>query len=191
MSDSSLEKRNIIQQIIANESTRIESFVRRLLPNREDAKDIVQDVFYKLIVGIEEIRDVEKATSWLYSVARFKSIDFLRKKKPLLESQLSFNKNHEEDREDENLFEWLSNHSPPEQEDQMWQDEIWQIVENTLEKLPEAQKNAFVLHEFEGKSIQEIAELTNSTINTVLSRKRYAVLKLKEALISIYNEQIS
>jgi len=188
MSDSNFEKRNIIQQLVANESIKIESFVRRLLPNREDAKDIVQDVFYNLIVGVEEIRDVEKATSWLYSIARFKSIDFLRKKKPILASQFSFTHNNEEEREDQNLFEWLSNHSPPEQEDQMWQDEVWQIVEETLDKLPELQKEAFVLHEFEGKSIQEIAEITNSTINTVLSRKRYAVLKLKQALLTLYNE---
>lgn len=174
-----------IALIVESESKKLEKFIRRFVPNREDAKDLVQDVFYNLILGFAEIRDAEQIGAWLYQVARFKAIDFVRRKKPVLKTELSKDKKTNED----DLFEWLANHSPPEQEQKMWQDAVWKTMEKTLATMSKEQRNVFVWNELEDQSLKEIAARTGVSINTVISRKRYAVAQLKEALFTLYQEQ--
>lgn len=179
------EKDSVIQQLTRNEESRLVHFLKRWIPNREDAKDIAQDVFYNLVLGFEEIKDLDKITSWLYSTARFKAIDFLRKKKPTLASEMKQGENNEGEH---NVFEWLQKHLPPDQETELWQEEVYKVLEHTLDKMPLAQRNAFVFHEMDGMPMAEIARIEQVSVNTVLSRKRYAVAALKKELQVLYNE---
>jgi len=183
-----IDSDSLIEKLFRKESRRLESIIRRYVPNREDAKDLVQDVFYKLLMGSVELEEIRNLTAWIFQMGKFRAIDFLRKKKPVLKSSLLSNKNEED--EDEDIFEWLMNHSPPNQDEELWQKNVWKIVEDTLQTLPNTQKEAFTLHELEGFSIKEIAEIQNVNQNTVLSRKRYAVAALKEKLVNEYNELV-
>jgi RNA polymerase sigma factor (sigma-70 family) len=176
----------LLSGIFEKESKKLESYIRRLVPNREDAKDLVQDVFYNLIVGIGEIRDLEQVGAWLYRVARYKAIDFVRKKKAIPQTELEKNTKNTKDEDNESLFEWLASHSPPEQEQKMWEAAVWEVLESSLEQMPKDQREVFVKNELEGISLKEIAVQTNTNLNTVLSRKRYAVAQLKEALFTLY-----
>jgi len=177
------EKNSFIKRVSVSEEGKLIYFLKQWIPNREDAKDIVQDVFYNLILGFEEIKDLDKITSWLYSTARFKAIDFIRKKKPTNASDLT----RKED-DDNEIFEWIQEHTLPDQETELWKEEVSKVLENTLEKLPQEQRDAFVLYELEGFPIAQIAELKQTSVNTILSRKRYAVSRLKIALQELYNE---
>lgn len=179
-------KNSVIERVTLSEESRLIHFLKQWIPNREDAKDIVQDVFYNLVLGFEEIKDMDKITSWIYSTARFKAIDFIRKKKPTLASDLGSPSNEEEN--EYSIFEWLQEHIPAHQETELWQEEVYRILEYTLEMLPEEQRNAFALHELEGIPIAEIAKRQKVSVNTVLSRKRYAVIRLKKELQLLYNE---
>ncbi|MGS2764329.1 RNA polymerase sigma factor [Sinomicrobium sp. M5D2P9] len=180
------EKNNVIHRVTISEEGKLIHFLKQWIPNREDARDIVQDVFYNLVLGFEEIRDLDKISSWLYSTARFKAIDFLRKKKSTPESELK--RPSDTDENETNIFEWLQEHIPAQQETEMWGEEVYRILEYTLESLPEKQRDAFVLHELEGIPIAEIARKQKVSVNTVLSRKRYAVIRLKKELQLLYNE---
>jgi len=177
------DKNKLIKQLSANEEGKLVSFLKQWMISREDAKDIVQEVFYSLIVSFEDIKDLEKVTSWLYSTARFKAIDFIRKKKPTAVSEL---KHSEQD--DQSFFDWIQSCDQEDQITEMWKEEVYLVLDQSLSKMPKEQRDVFVLHELEGKSISEIAILKNVSVNTVLSRKRYAVTKLKCALQSLYNE---
>ncbi|MGS2738655.1 RNA polymerase sigma factor [Sinomicrobium sp. M5D2P17] len=180
------EKNIVIQRVTISEEGKLIHFLKQWIPNREDARDIVQDVFYNLVLGFEEIRDLDKISSWLYSTARFKAIDFLRKKRPTPESELA--RPSDMDENETGIFEWLQEHIPPHQETEMWQEEVYRIVEYTLGTLPKEQRDAFALHELEGIPIAEIARKQKVSVNTVLSRKRYAVVRLKKELQLLYNE---
>ncbi|MCQ0111040.1 RNA polymerase sigma factor [Zhouia amylolytica] len=180
------EKNSVIQQLTRKEESRLVYFLKQWIPNKEDAKDIAQDVFYNLVLGFEEIKDIDKMTSWLYSTARFKAIDFLRKKKPTLASDM--NRSHDTNEQESDIFEWLQDYIPPQQEIAMWQEEVYEVLANALARLPVAQRDAFVLHEMEGVPMAEIARQEQVSVNTILSRKRYAVTALKKELQLLYNE---
>ena len=96
------EKNSFIKRVSVSEEGKLIYFLKQWIPNREDAKDIVQDVFYNLILGFEEIKDLDKITSWLYSTARFKAIDFIRKKKPTNASDLT--RKEDDDNEEEDII---------------------------------------------------------------------------------------
>ncbi|UGU14607.1 sigma-70 family RNA polymerase sigma factor [Sinomicrobium kalidii] len=180
------EKNSLIQRVTISEKGRLIHFLKQWIPDREDAKDIVQDVFYNLVLGFEDIKDMNKITSWLYSTARFKAIDFIRKKRATPASALSgFS---DDDEHETGIFEWLQEHIPAHQETELWQEEVYRVLEYTLEMLPEEQRNAFVFHELEGIPVAEIARKQKVAVNTVLSRKRYAVKQLKKELQLLYNE---
>ena len=180
------EKNRVIQRVTVAEENRLVHFLRQWIPDREDARDIAQDVFYNLILGFEEIKDIGKITSWLYATARYKAIDFIRKKRPTPISALGRPLHTDEGETD--IFGWLLEHIPPHQETELWQEEVLQVVEYVLEELPKVQRDAFSLHELEGIPIAEIARRQQVPVNTVLSRKRYAVSRLKKALQLWYNE---
>lgn len=177
------DKNIIIRQLSTSEQGKLVSFLKQWMISPEDARDIVQEVFYSLIVGFEDIKDLEKATSWLYSTARYKAIDFIRKKKPTAMSQL--NHSHEND---EGFFDWIQNCEQEHQTTEMWKKEVYTVLDKSLERMPIEQRDAFVLHELEGMSIAEIARLKKVSVNTMLSRKRYAVAKLKSTLQRAYYE---
>jgi RNA polymerase sigma factor (sigma-70 family) len=176
-----------IEDTVKKERRRLFNFIRQRVPDKEDAEDILQDVFFQFLSAYKQIESLEKTTSWLFRVARNKIIDKYRKKKP--DSFSNYTSATTGNSEDgpimlEDILPDLSN-GP----DEVYaRSVIWTEIENALEELPLEQKQVFVLNEFEDKSFKEISEMTGVTINTLLSRKRYAVLFLRKRLQDLYDE---
>ncbi|MCB0839285.1 MAG: sigma-70 family RNA polymerase sigma factor [Bacteroidetes bacterium] len=176
---------DVISETILKEQNRLFEFIRKRVPDLEDAEDILQDVFYQFVDKFEGIESIDKVTSWLFTVARNRITDSYRKKKP--ENFSSKEKRGSEENEDLSFAAIIKDLSR--QPDLMYdRAEILDELEDALEDLPEAQREVFVMHEFEDKSFKEIAEITGVSINTALSRKRYAILYLRERLQDLYND---
>ena len=164
------------------ERKRLFDFIRRRVRTETDAEDILADVFYQMVASYSVTEPIEKITSWLLTVARNRIIGWYRKRKP--ESFLQ--------REDEsalplNLEDILFD--PGQNPDVLYERSLlWKELADALEDLPDEQRDVFIMHELEGKSFKEIAEITGEPINTLLSRKRYAVLYLREALQDLYDD---
>jgi RNA polymerase sigma factor (sigma-70 family) len=164
------------------ERKRLYDFIRRRVRTNEDAEDIVEDVFYQLLSSYSVTEPIEKMTSWLFTVARNKVIDWYRKKRPE-----SLPRDYDDPSLPLNLEDIL--YDPTQNPDQVYaRSLVWTELAEALDELPEEQKQVFVMHELEGKSFKEIAEITGEPQNTLLSRKRYAVLYLREQLQELYDE---
>lgn len=167
-----------ITDIFRREQGRLRNFVRKRVADEGDAEDILQDVFYELVEAYRLMKPVEQAGAWLFRVARNRIIDLFRKKRPV---QLS-------DEENQALEELLP--SPDAGPEAVYaRSLLWEELEAALEELPEEQRDVFIAHEIDGRSFKELAEETGVSVNTLLSRKRYAVLHLRERLKEI-NEEI-
>lgn len=178
-----------IEETVKKESPRLLDFIRKRIPDADDAEDILQDVFYQLIETYRLMKPIEEVTAWLFTVARNKITDRFRKKKPeSLEKQLLHSR--EEESEMLNLSDILpgQNDSP---EIKMLRTAVTEELEDALDDLPKEQREVFMLHEIDGKSFKEISEMTGASVNTLLSRKRYAVLFLRERLKELYKELIN
>ena len=165
------------------------NFILRRVRSPEDAEDILQDVFYQLVTSYSVTEPIEKLTSWLFTVARNKIIDWYRKRRPASSlSQTIANPDGEHDASlPLNLEDILFD--PAESPDQAYaRSVVWTKLADALDELPDNQRQVFVMHELEGKSFKEIAELTGEPVNTLLSRKRYAVLFLRDRLQELYSE---
>jgi RNA polymerase sigma factor (sigma-70 family) len=168
------QKANITQTINAY-SKRLLGFIRKRVKNEADAEDILQDVFFQFIGNTQPI---EQVTSWLFTVARNKIIDRKRKHKPdLLEDIYP-------DKEGELSFDWTDifteeNENP---ETDYLRVLFWEELNAALGELPQEQRSVFMMNELDGIPFKEISEKTGVSINTLLSRKRYAVLHLRERL---------
>jgi RNA polymerase sigma factor (sigma-70 family) len=164
------------------EREKLLGFIKRRIRNESDAEDIVQDVFYQLAISYSVTEPIEKLTAWLFHVARNKITDWYRRRHPQavpLEAQ------HGEGplTIEEVLFDA---HQDP---DNLYERSVvWTELAEALEDLPQAQREVFVLHELEGRSFKEIADNTGEPVNTLLSRKRYAVLYLRERLQELFDE---
>jgi RNA polymerase sigma factor (sigma-70 family) len=167
---------------VRSERRRLFDFIRRRVRTDEDAEDILQDVFLQLVSTYSVTEPIERLTSWLFTVARNKIIDWYRKKRT---NQIPA---HLADAEGEYLLADLLRDPRQDPEDVYARSLLWAEFMNALEDLPDNQREVFVMHEFEGKSFKEIAELTGEPVNTLLSRKRYAVLFLREQLRELYEE---
>lgn len=160
------------------------NFIRKHLP-LDQAEDVLQDVFTQLFTGYEEIRSFESLSSWLYKTAMNRIIDLKRKKKPDLLSDKKVSSGTEQEfLYLEDILPALSN--GPEEE--LFSNIIWKEINEALDELPEDQREVFVLHEFENRSFKEISQITGEKINTLISRKRYAVLYLREKLNELYQQ---
>ena len=177
-----------IDRTVRQERSRLLNFIRQFVNSQDEAEDIVQDVFYQFIVGYDDIRSVDQVSGWLFRVARNKIIDAFRKKKPQSFSSLNATANDEE--QPLMLEDILPdvNNLP---EEEMMKEMVWAKIDETLEKMPSKQRDVFIWHEFEQKSFKDIQKLTGDTLNTLISRKRYAVLTLREALIDLYKEMFN
>ena len=173
-----------ISEIIAEERSRLRNFIRRRVPDPRDAEDILQDVFYKLVEANRLLMPIEHVTGWLFRVARNRITDLFRKKKPV-----SFSDTAVADEDDTLLqFEDLLP-SPDAGPETLYARQILlHELELAIDELPEEQRAVFVGHELEGRSFKEMAADTGVSVNTLLSRKRYAVLHLRERLQDIYDE---
>lgn len=177
---SNEQKRNITR-VINNYSRRLLGFIRRRVNNDADAEDILQDVFYQFIGNTAPI---EQLSAWLFTVARNKITDRQRKKRPeALEDIYS-------SEEDDVAFDWteifFDNTDNPETE--YLRSLFWEALNEALAELPPEQREVFVLNEIDGVPFKVIAEQTGQAINTLLSRKRYAVLHLRERLRVLKDE---
>jgi RNA polymerase sigma factor (sigma-70 family) len=171
-----------IEQAVHSERKRLFDFIRRRVRNEADAEDILQDVFYQLVTSYSLTEPIERLTSWLFTVARNKVIDWYRKRRPE-----SLPADEADPSVPLNLEEILFD--PKENPDVVYaRSLVWTELAAALDDLPEEQREVFVMHELEGKSFKEIAEITGEPINTLLSRKRYAVLYLREELRELYDE---
>ena len=181
---TTLEKQ---EQTIDKEKKRLFNFIRSRVNSMEDAEDILQDVLFQFISGYGAIDSIERATSWLFKVARNKIVDLYRKKN-VRSGQVSLSRSDSVDDDHPiSLVDILPN-ADGSPEDEYFRELIWVAVNDGLDSLPAEQREVFVMHEFEDKSFKEIAELTNESVNTLLSRKRYAVLALRKILEEIYND---
>ncbi len=178
---------NNIELVYKKNSRRLLQFIRNRIPSEEEAKDILQDVFYQLISIADDIRAIENVTSWLFTVARNKIIDRSRKKKPDLFSDKQIQTPGNGD-EDVLMLEDILPAFSADPEDEMMNSIILEAIDEALMELPEEQREVFILHEFENMTFREIVELTGESLNTLISRKHYAVLYLRECLQDLYNQ---
>ena len=177
-------RKSNITEVINTYSKRLMGFIRRRVSNEAAAEDILQDVFYQFIGNTKPI---EQLTGWLFTVTRNKIIDKQRKQKPeLLEDVYT-------DADGESSFDWtemfFDDANNPETE--YLRNLFWEELYNALNELPAAQREVFILNEIEGVPFKTIAAQTGETINTLLSRKRYAVLHLRERLSILKDELLN
>lgn len=174
-------RRNTITDVINTYSKRLMGFIRKRVNNEADAEDILQDVFYQFIGNTQHI---EQLTAWLFTVTRNKITDRQRKRKPdLLEDVYT-------EADEESSFDWTNlffdeSNNP---ETAYLRNLFWEALHDALNELPQAQRDVFILNEIEGIPFKTLSEQTGDSINTLLSRKRYAVLHLRERLGSLRNE---
>jgi RNA polymerase sigma factor (sigma-70 family) len=174
-----------ISEVIEREQLRLRNFIRKRVADEGDAEDILQDVFYELVEAYRLMKPIEQAGAWLFRVARNRIIDLFRKRKPeSLQNNLLSGGEEDETLPLEDLLP-----SPDAGPDAAYARNILlDEIDAALEELPAEQRDVFVANEIEGRSFKELAAATGLSINTLLSRKRYAVLHLRRNLQSIYEE---
>jgi RNA polymerase sigma factor (sigma-70 family) len=173
-----------ISQIVAEQRSRLRNFIRRRVPNPSDAEDIVQEVFCELVEANRLLMPIEHVTGWLFRVARNRIIDLLRKKRPQAFSDAAVEGEGSEMLHIEDLLP-----SPDAGPEALYfRNVLHDELQLAIDELPDDQRDVFVAHELEGRSFKEMAAETGVSVNTLLSRKRYAVLHLRERLQSVYDE---
>jgi RNA polymerase sigma factor (sigma-70 family) len=171
-----------IQNAVQNYGKRLFNFIRRRVKNDEDAEDILQDVWYQLS-SIIDTEPILQLSSWLYRVSRNRIVDKKRKQKPQSLEDLAF-----EDEEGEMVFPEALLRESTAPDTELERAYLKEIFYAALSELPEKQREVFVLNEMEDLTLQEIADRTGESIKTIISRKRYAVVHLRERLQEIYND---
>src|SRR6058998_1991220 len=168
-----LEQDQRISEVIKREQARLRNFIRRRVADPRDVEDILQDVFYKLVEANRLLMPIDHVTGWLFRVARNRIIDFFRKKTPESLSDAAQDLLTSPDAGPEALYV---------------RNVLLDELELAIDELPEEQREVFVAHELEGRSFKEMAAETGVSVNTLLSRKRYAVRRLRERLQTIYDD---
>lgn len=181
---SMTEQDRQISEVVAEQRSRLRNFIRRRVPDPADVEDILQEVFYELVEANRLLMPIGHVTGWLFRVARNRITDLFRKKKPLRFSDAAF-----ED-EDGTLLRIEDLLPSPDAgpEALYFRNVLLEELELALEELPGEQREVFVAHELEGRSFKELSAVTGVNVNTLLARKRYAVLHLRQRLQSIHDE---
>ena len=173
-----------IAEVVQQQRSRLGNFIRRRVADPRDAEDILQDVFYELVEANRLLMPIDHVTGWLFRVARNRITDLFRKKKP---ESLSGTVVSEDDGERLRVEDLLpSLEAGP---DALYARRVLlEELEDALEELPKDQRDVFIAHEVEGRSFKDMAAESGVSANTLLSRKRYAVLRLRERLQQVYDE---
>ena len=180
----SFEQDRQITDVVKQEQSRLRNFIRRRVPDPRDADDILQEVFYALIEANRLLVPIEHVTGWLFRVARNRITDLFRKKTPGSLSDAVAANNEDESLTLEDLLP-----SPDAGPDALYaRSVLLDELEDALDELPDEQREVFVGHEIEGRSFKQMSAESGVSVNTLLSRKRYAVLHLRERLQRIYDE---
>jgi RNA polymerase sigma factor (sigma-70 family) len=173
-----------ISETVAREQVRLRNFIRRRVPDRGDAEDILQDVFYELVEAYRLMKPIEQVGAWLFRVARNRITDLFRKKKPVA---LADQKTRQMDGEEFSLEDLLP--SPDGGPEEVYiRNVLLEEIDDALDELPDEQREVFIAHEIEGRSFKEISAESGVAVNTLVSRKHYAVMHLRERLQEIYDE---
>ncbi len=179
-----LEQDRRISEVVGREQSRLRNFIRRRVPDPRDVEDILQDVFYELVEANRLLMPIDHVTAWLFRVARNRITDLFRKKKPERFADAAIVDQDEESLGFDDLLP-----SPDAGPDAVYaRKALLDELARALAALPREQREAFVAHELEGRSFKEIAADTGVSVNTLLSRKRYAVLHMRARLQQIYDE---
>ena len=182
-----LEQDQRIAEVVKREQSRLRNFIRRRVRDRRDAEDILQDVFYELVEANRLLMPIDHITGWLFRVARNRIIDLFRKKKPERLSEAALPRESDENDELLRLEDLLP--SPDAGPEALYARQVLlDELELAVDQLPREQREVFVAHELEGRSFRDMAAATGVSVNTLLSRKRYAVLHLRERLQSLHDE---
>ena len=173
-----------ISEVVVEQRGRLRNFIRRRVPDPSDAEDIVQEVFYELVEANRMLMPINHVTGWLFRVARNRITDLFRKKKPVTFSDIAV---ADEDGQLVGIEDLLP--SPDASPEALYfRNVLLDELEFALGELPREQRDVFVAHELEGRSFKELSAERGVSVNTLLSRKRYAVLHLRERLQSIHDE---
>ena len=173
-----------VTDVILQEGGRLFNFIKKRVKSTLDAEDILQDVYYQLAKISNDVNSIEKMSAWLFHIARNKITDNYRKKKNVNFSELG---RISSDEETINFEDFISDNEDL-QDDLLTRERVWEELEAGLNELPEEQSSVFRMHEFEGLSFKEISEKTGEQVNTLLSRKRYATVFLRNKLNGLYQE---
>jgi RNA polymerase sigma factor (sigma-70 family) len=181
---SMIEQDRRIAEVMIAERGRLRNFIRKRVPNESDVEDLVQEVFYELVQAHRLLMPIDYVTGWLFRVARNRITDLFRKKKPENFSDAAL------DGEDGELLEIEDLLPSPDAgpEAQYLRTLLLEQLEIALAELPPEQRAVFIAHELEGRSFKELSAESGVNVNTLLARKRYAVLHLRERLQSIHDE---
>jgi len=173
-----------ISEVVAEQRSRLRNFIRKRVPNDADVEDLLQEVFYELVEANRLLMPIEHVTSWLFTVARNRITDLFRKKKPE-----NFSDTALEDEDGEPLLIEDLLPSPDAGPEALYvRSVLLDELEMALAELPAEQREVFIAHEIEGRSFKELSAASGVSVNTLLSRKRYAVLHLRQRLQNIYEE---
>jgi RNA polymerase sigma factor (sigma-70 family) len=185
--ESRFEQDRQISAIVAGERARLRNFIRRRVPDPLDVEDILQEVFYELVQANRLLMPIDHVTGWLFRVARNRITDLFRKKKPEAFSDATLEDEHGELLRIEDLLP-----SPDDGPEALYiRNLLLDELELAIDELPDepyGQREVFIAHELEGRSFKELSEESGVNVNTLLSRKRYAVLYLRERLRTVYEE---
>ena len=184
----SLEQDRRISEVVKRERSRLRNFIRRRVPDPRDAEDILQEVFYELVEANRLLMPIQHVTGWLFRVARNRISDLFRQKKPESFSDAAVGRNDDGDDGEWLQLEDLLPSPDAGPEAHYARSVLLEELELAIEELPEEQRKVFVAHELGGRSFKQMAAETGVSVNTLLSRKRYAVLHLRQRLQSIYDE---
>ena len=179
------EQNQRITEDVEREQSRLRSFIRKRVLDEGEAEDILQEVFFELVQAYRLMKPVEQVGAWLFRVARNRIIDRFRKRKPEVASGVVSTGN-----QDGEMFPWEEMLPSPDAgpEAAYAREVLMDEIESAIDELPEEQREVFVAHELEGRSFNEMSQSTGLSVNTLLSRKHYAVLYLRRRLRSIYDE---
>jgi RNA polymerase sigma factor (sigma-70 family) len=173
-----------ISEAIDRDKTRLRNFIRRRVADPSDAEDILQEVFYELVESYRLMKPIEQVGAWLFRVARNRITDLFRKRKP----EASTNDPAVAEEGESLTLEDLLPSRDAGPEAAYARTVLLAELEDALEELPEEQREVFLAHEIEGRSFKELAAETGVSANTLLSRKHYAVIHLRERLRAVYDE---
>jgi len=173
-----------ISEVVKREQSRLRNFIRRRVPNPADVEDILQEVFYELVEANRLLMPIDHVAGWLFRVARNRITDLFRRKKPE-----SFSNARVEDEDGDVLRVEDLLPSPDAGPEAVYvRGVLLEELELALDELPDEQREVFIAHEIEGRSFKELSAASRVNINTLLARKRYAVLHLRGRLQTIYDE---
>lgn len=181
------EQERELRETVRRERSRLLDFIRRRLPDPDEAEDVLQDVFYELAEAYQLTKPIERVASWLFAVARNKINDWYRRPK-MASLDAPVGGASEDDEESPVLGEWLAVADGAGPDAELFRETLMDALTEALDELPTEQREVFVRHELEGQSFKQIAADLGVSQNTLLSRKHYAVLYLRERLREFYED---